>query len=122
MPTYYRADRMVLRDEPDAVDRLARLIQENRAEKIDKNSYSPMDGIIHDVTWQIVPGAELYRAARMLAGQEIDTIRLWVFIMDIKVDNNARKKKEQQLFDEIRKVMYRILNIPVDDSIGSTAP
>lgn len=47
---------------------LERVVQEVHAEKVTENSYPPESGIVHDITWKIVPGAEMYSAEDIQSG------------------------------------------------------
>ena len=62
MPTYYRTDRMILRDDPEAAARVRRLADEINAAKVQENYNPSSTGIGHEITWRIVPGVEMYSA------------------------------------------------------------
>lgn len=68
MPTFYRTERMILRDGPSAAEMLQRMVQEVHAEKVTENFYEPESGIVHEITWKIVPGAEMYSAEDIQSG------------------------------------------------------
>jgi hypothetical protein len=59
---------MILRDDSAAKDAVQRLVREVNAKKVDENFRSPAEGIVHDVTWEIIPGVELYYAEDAKSG------------------------------------------------------
>lgn len=68
MPTYYLTDRMILRDDARAVERLHNLVQNLDAVKTEENSYPPEQGVVHDVTWTMAGGVAIYSAEDIRSG------------------------------------------------------
>ena len=68
MLRYYRTDRLILRDDESAVERLNNLVQSVDAVRTEENSYPPEQGVAHDITWTMPGGVAIYSADDIRSG------------------------------------------------------